>query len=311
MSEKLGQRLSERALKIDMRGLEAFLWIAELGTFGRAAAHLNISQTAVSHRLKKFEESLGLPLFTRSTRQVSLTPAGADLLPTGRTLIADFEAQLEHLRKRHVDTAEELTLACVPTLAIHVLPPVFAKFSAKRPAARVRLFDKSITEIGDTIASGLAEFGITLLAANHWKLATEPLLKDEFVCVCQARHPLAAKDGVTWSDLEPLPLVRFTPHTANRIVIDNALGSRADRLNWMYEVQHTMTAQMLVEGGLAVAILPSLATQKLPAGLKALRLSHPRITRTVGIVRRRDEAPSDLARVFHAALKEQVEKIRK
>jgi len=76
-------------------------------------------------------------------------------------------------------------------------------------------------------------------------------------------------------------------------------------------VQHTMTAQMLVEGGLAVAILPSLATQKLPAGLKALRLSHPRITRTVGIVRRRDEAPSDLARVFHAALKEQVEKIRK
>ncbi|MDH7795140.1 MULTISPECIES: LysR family transcriptional regulator [unclassified Beijerinckia] len=298
-------------MKIDMRGLEAFLWVAELGTFGRAAAHLNISQTAVSHRLKKLEESLGLQLFSRSTRQVTLTPAGADLLPTGRALISDFEAQLEQIRKRHVDTAEELTLACVPTLAIHVLPPVFAKFSSKRPTARVRLFDKSITEIGDTIASGLAEFGITLLAANHWKLATEPLLKDEFVCVCPAKHPLANKAVVTWSDLEPLPLVRFTPHTANRIVIDNALGSRADRFNWFYEVQHTMTAQMLVDSGLALAILPSLATQNLPPSLKALRLTHPRVTRTIGIVRRRDEAPSDLARVFHAALKEQVERIRK
>lgn len=77
-----------------MRGLEAFLWVAELGTFGRAAAHLNISQTAVSHRLKKLEESLGLQLFSRSTRQVTLTPAGADLLPTGRALISDFELSL-------------------------------------------------------------------------------------------------------------------------------------------------------------------------------------------------------------------------
>jgi DNA-binding transcriptional LysR family regulator len=68
-------------------------------------------------------------------------------------------------------------------------------------------------------------------------------------------------------------------------------------------VQHTMTALMLVQGGLALAAVPRLAAQNLPAGLKAVKLSGPKITRTIGIVRRRGEAISDLAGVFQNALK--------
>src|ERR1700754_2138548 len=113
--------MGSNTMKIDIRGLEAFIWIAELGSFRRAATHLNISQTAVSHRVSKFEESLGLQLFTRTTRQVTLTKAGTELLPGGRVLIADFESQLQLIKARHVDNAEELPFACVPTVAVHLL----------------------------------------------------------------------------------------------------------------------------------------------------------------------------------------------
>lgn len=89
----------------------------------------------------------------------------------------------------------------------------------------------------------------------------------------------------------------------NRIVMDKALEKQSDKLHWVYEVQHTMTALMLVQGGLALAAVPRLAAQNLPVGLKAVKLSGPKITRTIGIVRRRGEATSDLAGVFQAALK--------
>lgn len=290
-------------MKIDILGLEAFLWIAELGSFRRAATHLNISQTAVSHRVSKFEESLGLRLFTRTTRQVTLTKAGTEMLPVGRALITDFEKQVQLIKARHVENAEDLPLACVPTVAIHLLPAVFAEFSRRRPKARVHVFDKTAVEVAAMVTAGLAEFGITLLGADRGNLATTPLMKDEFLCVCPAAHPLAAKPVVHWRDLQKVPLVRFTTPTVNRIVMDKALEKQSDKLNWVYEVQHTMTALMLVQGGIAVAAVPQLAVQNLPPGLKAVKLAGPTITRTIGMVRRRGEALSDLANVFQNALK--------
>ena len=71
-------------MRIDFLGLEAFLSIAERGSFQRAAAHLNLSQAAISHRTCKLEEELGLKLFARTTREVTLTRAGIDFLPNVR-----------------------------------------------------------------------------------------------------------------------------------------------------------------------------------------------------------------------------------
>jgi DNA-binding transcriptional LysR family regulator len=296
-------------MKIDIRGLEAFLWIAELGSFRRAATHLNISQTAVSHRVSKFEESLGLRLFTRTTRHVTLTKAGTEMLPVGRALVADFDRHLQLIKARHVDNANALAFACVPTVAVHFLPSVFAEFTARRPQARVQVFDKAVPEIGDMVAAGLAEFGITLLGADRWNHVASPLIKDEFLCVCSADHALAGKKVVRWRDLEGVPLVRFTTPTVNRIVMDEALGKQSERMHWVYEVQHAMTALMLVQGGLAVAAVPRIAAQDLPPGLKAVKLTGPKITRTVGIVRRRGEATSDLAGVFQGILKAHAAKL--
>src|SRR5215217_7605187 len=68
-------------MRIDFLGLHAFVAIAERGSFQHAAAHLNLSQTALSHRVRKLEEDLGVKLLSRTTREVSLTRAGLNLLP--------------------------------------------------------------------------------------------------------------------------------------------------------------------------------------------------------------------------------------
>jgi DNA-binding transcriptional LysR family regulator len=78
-------------MRIDFLGLQAFLSIAQRGNFQRAAAHLNLSQTAISHRMRKLEEDLGIKLFARTTREVTLTRAGIEFLPKAQKAIEELE----------------------------------------------------------------------------------------------------------------------------------------------------------------------------------------------------------------------------
>ena len=86
-------------MRVDYLGLEAFVAIAEYGSFQRAARALNLSQAALSHRLRKVEEDLGAALLTRTSREVSLTPTGQGLLPDARSLLKSLQDTYESVRE--------------------------------------------------------------------------------------------------------------------------------------------------------------------------------------------------------------------
>lgn len=286
-------------MRIDFLGLEAFVAIAERGSFNRAAAHLNLSQTALSHRMKKLEDDLGLKLLTRTTRQVTLTPAGLELLPKAQSVIADLSQSLLSLRAQAKLGERGLAIACLPTIAVAYLPQVLAAFAKKHPQIGVRVFDNSATEIADHVQAGRAEFGITIVSANRWDLDVMPLLKEPFVLVCPKSHPLVGSDGLAWSALEGVALVRVSPQTGNRILIDDALGARRESLDWRYEVQHLATAVSLVKAGVALAVVPRLALGAASAeGLAMVTLKNPSVSRTLGLVARHGVPLSPAARTL-------------
>lgn len=274
-------------MRIDFLGVEAFLAIAEAGGFQRAATNLNLSQTALSHRIRKLEVDLGVKLFTRSTRQVSLTPAGAELLPRARAMIEDLSRSYEDLRAQGRERQERLSIGCLPTIATMHLPALLREFSALRPEIGVRIHDNSAREIAALVESGEAEFGITVLSAGRWDLETKPLIRERYVLLCPPDHPLAARPSVEWSDFEGLPLVRISPQAANRAIIDEALGSRREFMTWRYEVQHLATAVRLVAERVALTVAPALAVDAATPGIRALPIRNPSVTRTLGIVMRR------------------------
>jgi DNA-binding transcriptional LysR family regulator len=276
-------------MRVDFLGLEAFLSIAEHGSFFRAAAQLNLSHTALSHRMRKLESDLGVKLLTRTTRHVALTPAGVELLPKARQTMADIAASFDSLRAQGRARQERLTVGCLPTLAMHWLPPILDELRAAYPKLSVRVLDNSALEIADRVQSGEAEFGITVLAADRWDLEITPLLKEPFVLACPARHALARRPSVGWSALEGLPLVRVSLGTGNRTLIDAALGARRETLTWAYEVQHVASALSLVAAGLGLAVVPRLAADGArSSGVAAVALRNPGIARTLGIVARRN-----------------------
>ncbi len=274
-------------MRVDVLGLQAFVSIAERGSFHAAASHLNLSQTALSHRIRKLEESLSVQLLQRTTRQVSLTPAGVSLLPRARRLFEDLETTLDDLKTDVVEAAERVSLGCLPTIAMRCMPPVVAAFRKVHPQTQVKIFDNSATEIAERVLSGEAEFGVTIVSANRWDLELKSVIKEPFVLVCHRRLPLANEALLTWSQLHDLPLVRISAETGNRMLIDDALGSRRDTLRWQYEVQRVTTAVSLVQSGVGYAIVPKLAYDIFHAeDVVAIPLRSPSVTRTLGIVTR-------------------------
>ena len=283
-------------MRIDFLGLEAFVAIAERGSFNRAAAHLNLSQTALSHRMKKLEDDLGVRLLTRTTRQVTLTPAGLELLPRAQAVMADLTSSFVALRERGRERLERIAIGCLPTIAVAYLPDVLDAFRRVHPKVGVRVYDNSATEIAEHVQAGRAEFGLTIVAANRWDLEIRPLMKEPFVLVCPERHPFARKTAVNWQALEGEPLVRIAPQTGNRVLIDDALGSRRENLDWRYEVQHVATAVAMARAGIGLTIVPQLALGVVdPSGIAAVPLRNPGVTRTLGIVAKRGIPPSQPA----------------
>lgn len=275
-------------MRIDFLGLEAFLSIAERGSFQRAASHLNLSQTAISHRMRKLEEELGLKLFARTTREVTLTRAGIEFLPKAQKALAELEQSFDELKQQGAKRRERLDIACLPAFAVNYLPPILSKFHKLQPRVQVRIFETPSAAIAELVQSGEAEFGLSVVQTNRWDLEVEAISTSPLALTCPSKHALAKKRSVGWAELRGLPLIRVGSKTAIRPMIDDALSAARVTLNWQYEVQHVETAVNLVEVGLGFAVVPSIdVALHRGRGLTAVPLRGPKLSCTYGLVTRR------------------------
>lgn len=289
--------------RVDFLGLQAFLSIANWGSFNRAAASLNLSQAALSHRLKKLEDELGVKLFARTTRQVTLTPAGVDLLPSAQRIVEELSQIFGKLRAQGRESQDLVRIGCLPTIASSHLPLILQRFGQRDPGVLVRILDHSATAIVERVRAGEAEFGVTIMSAQHYDLDIAPIHQEPFVLVCRAGHRFAGEKAVTWSDLRDERLVKIGEQTGNNLLIAAGLGGRYAEMGWTYEVHRVATAIGLVLGGLGITVVPRLAFQTAPGSdLVAVPLRGPSISRTIGIVTRRGHTLSSpaerLARIF-------------
>jgi DNA-binding transcriptional LysR family regulator len=293
-------------MQIDFLGMQALLAIVEHGGFQQAAAHLNLSQTAVSHRIRKLEDSLGVSLLARTTRDVTLTDAGRALLPRVRGAIRELELSYDTLRQYQRTAPQWLAFGCLPTLAAHRLSPVLRQFGQMHPGLAVRVFDNSINEIAELVDSGITAFGVSVMAASGHNLVVEPFAEEPFVLVCPAGHALARRKNVSWEQLSGETLIRISLPAGNGTTIDDALGERRLQLRWAYEAQHTAVALNFVSAGLGLTVVPALSVPDAAVAksekIVALPLSEPRITRRLSIVTRRGATLAPEARTLRDML---------
>lgn len=291
-------------MNLDVHGLQAFARIAELGSFQKAAQALHLSQSALSRRISKLEADLGVRLLDRTTRRVRLTAVGRDFLPQARRLIEELESSIAGLRDMAKHGSGQVTLACVPTAAMHILPPVIRDYGVKHPDNRIRILDVHANEVLQAVLRGEAEFGLTLSGPDEPEIETEALFEDPFVLACHRDHALAKRKTVKWAELAQHRVITVGRMSGNRALLDFGLPGNLPQQRWTYEVQHSFSTGLgLVEAGIGVIAVPMLALAgRKDARLVSRPLVEPKLTRTLAVIRRRGVTLSPAAQEFLAML---------
>lgn len=286
-------------MNYDLQDLRAFVKIAEFGSFHEAAQWLHLSQPALTRRMQKLEENLGIQLLDRTTRRVSLTAVGRDFLPKARRLLDDFENSILGIRELAERQSGVVTLACIPTAAFYFLPTVIKEYNREYPKIRIRILDLSGNEGLESVMRGEADFGINITGGQQPEVDFLPLIDDPFVLACRRDHELAQRERVSWRELEPFRLIGVGRSSSNRMLLDHALADLTWRPRWFYEVQHLSTSLGLVEAGLGVSVLPGLAMPGDDHPILVSRpLVEPVVTRKIGLVRRHGASLSPAADKF-------------
>ena len=288
------------AAKIDFDGLQAFVCVAELGSFVKAAQQLHLTQTALTRRIQKLEQLLEVRLLDRTTRKVELTATGRDFLPQARHLVLDAQRTVARVRDKARAGQGHFTLACVPSLTTHVLPQLIKAYAHKHPGNTLRLHDASSHDVRAAVLDGQAELGIAINGEPHTELEEIVLFDDPLTLLCPTPHPLQHRSTVGWTDLQGVDLIVVSSFMATRMFLDYQLAQRGIQLSGHYEVQHHATAINLVAAGVGCAILPASTFENgdRPQVVK-IPLTSPVVKRRVTLLRRNPASLSPAAQAFH------------
>ena len=274
------------ALQIDE--IIAFLRIAEKSSFKAAAEELFVSQPALSRRIERLETAIGTQLLERTTRRVSLTRAGEQFLPHAHAALEALELAVRSVSETTAQRGALVTVACVPTVASHLLPSVLKAFSAAYPNARVKMIDEGATQVLDSVVSGIADFGVSFTGAQEADIEFEGIRSEHFRLAMPRRHHLADRAAVSWYELAGESFIAVAGTSGNRALIDNALAKASKRPAIFYEASHVAGAMAMVRAGLGVAAVPGLAfAGNTYPDLVGIALHGPRISRKMGLIRRK------------------------
>jgi DNA-binding transcriptional LysR family regulator len=289
---------------VDLEGLRAFVAVARHASFQLATSELNISAPALTRRIQRLETAVGAALFERTTRRVQLTPIGEILLPRAQGILGDLEEVLGAIDDQIHRRSGQLSLGSIPTATRLLVPLILRAFHERRPQARIRIVEANVARVASAVLDGGVDFGITLQPASAAGLAFDALLTEPFLLASPADHPLAALPRVSWNDLKPYRLIVSEPGSGNRAVLEQALRKWRWRRDHLVEIDHLTSALGLVQAGLGISVVPLSALPENPDDRLAVReLDGPRVTRTLGLLRRRAAPPGALAQQFRRTVR--------
>lgn len=279
----------------DLRHIQAFLAVAEQGTFTRAASQLGMSQPTLTVQIQQLEASLGVRLFDRTNRRVSLTAAGRDLVGPFERLIVDYEAIGHRARDMASHRRGVVTVASLPSIASGLLPRAIAALTAVHSGLLVKVRDMTADAIVTAVKSGEADVGLGSVMRPDSDLRTRPLVTDRLCALVPATHPLASRQRVSFASITRWPLVLTSRDSSVRQLIDRSAQQRRLPMQVVQESTYMSTAMAMVAAGLGVSILPESALTTAPVGPRTVSIHSPVLRRELVILSSRFRSMSPAA----------------
>ncbi len=188
-------------MRLDIKHWQLLKSLAELGTLGKAAGQLGITQSALSHRLAEAERRLGDKLFEREGRKLTVTPAGKPMLQTAQQVLTELQKAEDDFQRLSASAQHLLRLGIAAYSSYHWVPDFLQSLPFKRERLQLDLVASSIQKPIRSLLEGEADLVILPGQISNPSIKSRVLFEDELVLITSTNHPLASKPYIVATDL--------------------------------------------------------------------------------------------------------------
>ncbi|HBH34923.1 MAG TPA: LysR family transcriptional regulator [Gammaproteobacteria bacterium] len=280
---------------MEINALQAFIEVARLGSFSKAADLLFVTQPAVSKRIAALEDELQARLFDRIGKNITLTETGGKLLPRARRLLLEADEMKRIASSLSTSVSGRLTMGTSHHIGLHRLPPVLKAFHNQYPKVILDLRFMDSEQACQAVEQGELELAIvTLPSETQPNLTAQTIWIDLLEVVTATDHPLATQHQATLQTLSQYPAVLPGPQTYTHQILQQQLQRLGLKLDTTLSTNYLETLKMLVIIGLGWSLLP---TTMIDENLHELK-TDLRLERRLGSVIHRKRTLSNAARAM-------------
>lgn len=292
--------LTSYASSMDTQNLQAFLLVAENLSFSTAAESLFLTQPAVSKRVAALESQLGTTLFDRIGRRVSLTEAGAALLPHARAIAAQLAQARQSVEDLSGVVGGRLKLGTSHHIGLHRLPPVLRRFSERFPDVALDIDFMDSEQSHEELMTGNIELAVVTLAPDtDSNMVSRTIWPDPLDFMAPGEHPLTVSGSLTLEELAGYPAILPGLNTYTGQIARKLFAEKGLKLDIALSTNYLETIRMMASVGLGWTLLPR---SMLEAPLQILNVPGHRPGRQLGLLFHKGRSLSNAARAFITVL---------
>ncbi|BBY26228.1 LysR substrate-binding domain-containing protein [Mycolicibacterium sediminis] len=250
--------------------LSCFIAVAEELHFGRAAERLHMTQPPLSRQIQQLEAELGVQLIDRTTRTVTLTPAGVAFLPDARRILQLAEGAAQTVKRVPAGDLGTVVIGFTAASAHAVLPPLLEASRAKLPDVKLDLREMVTATQIEGLVTGEIDLGMARPPLKRPGLVSRPLLHEQLIAALPVDHPLTTLGRqLTLNDLDGQDVIMYSPVQAryfNDLLISTFTIAGATP-RYVQTVTQVHTMLVLVRSGIGIALVPASAATLHPEGV--------------------------------------------
>jgi DNA-binding transcriptional LysR family regulator len=284
---------------VSLRHLRCFLEIARTGSFTTAAARLYMTQSSLTAVIQQFEESIGVKLFDRSTRRVSLTEEATRFLEEARAIVNRFDSAIGDLCSFAQLQQGHLRVAAAASIIEKFLVHAMTRYRALYPNITISIRDTTSAVVEQMLSNGEIDFALTSRHRGMSELVYTPLLSDSYGVVFAPDDALAVSDEpLDWKALDASRYIGFSADTGVGSFLRENVAHTALFEGVRDEISSTTSLYSVLKIGGRYSIVPALAAHAELPQMKFRPLRSPTLVREICLITRSMRSLSPSAEAF-------------
>lgn len=240
---------------MELRFLKLVTAILNYGSLSKAANKLHLTQSALSHQLKEFENQKGIRFFIRANKRLHITPAGQLVYESAQTILSEVERLETRLKNLSTGQSGTLRLSAGCTTSYHWLPGVLGTFSENYPNVQVDIQLDATGNPLPEITKGNLDLAIVNRPLDHKEIEYINLFEDELVAVISKNHPWNGKSYIIARDFKDVHLIIHSKPLDTVIVYDEVLKPKSIEPKKISALPLTEATIELIRANMGIAVM--------------------------------------------------------